>query len=189
MTWPIAWAAIAGLVVKLLSARLFESDHEHDLNRRAALLHLIGDAAVSAAVLLSTILVSVTGWIWLDPVTGLLVGAVVGWMGFDLLRKGMAEILDATPTHIDLNTVQGCLENLPGVDSVHHLHVWALSTSRVALTAHLVRDIEAACSDQNLLRRACKAMESLRIHHCTFQIEGSETDCSDELSAAGEQLQ
>ena len=189
VTGPIAWAAIAGLVVNLLSARLFESDHDHDLNRRAALLHLIGDAAVSAAVLLSTILVSVTGWIWLDPLTGLLVGAVVGWMGFDLLRKGMAEILDATPTHIDLNTVQGCLENLPGVDSVHHLHVWALSTSRVALTAHLVRDIEAACSDQNLLRRACEAMESLRIHHCTFQIEGSGTDCSDELTAADEPLQ
>ena len=155
VTRPIAWAAIAGLVVNLLSARLFESDHDHDLNRRVALLHLISDAAVSAAVLLITILLSMTGWIWLDPLTGLLVSAVVGWMGFDLLRKGMAEILDATPTHIDLNTVQGCLENLPGVDSVHNLHVWAVSTSRVTLTSHLVRDIESACSDQNLLRRAC----------------------------------
>lgn len=184
VTGPIAWAAIAGLVVNLLSARLFETDHAHDLNRRAALLHLVSDAAVSGAVLLSTILVSVTGWIWLDPLTGLLVGAVVGWMGVDLLRKGMAEILDATPTHIDLNKVQNCLEELPGVQSVHHLHVWALSTSRVALTAHLVRDIEVACSDQILLRRACTAMETLRIHHCTFQIERSVADCSDESSAA-----
>ena len=179
VTGPIAWAAIAGLIVNLLSARLFESDHAHDLNRRAALLHLLSDAAVSAAVLGSTLLVGLTGWMWLDPLTGLMVGCVVGFMGFDLLGKGLAEILDGTPSHIDLHGVQSCLENLPGVGSIHHLHVWALSTSRVALTAHLVRDPAVDCSVPILIRRANAAMEKLRIHHCTFQVESSENDCSD----------
>ena len=109
-------------------------------------------------------------------------------MGFDLLVKGLAEILDGTPSHIDLQSVQSSLENLPGVGSVHHLHVWPLSTSRVALTAHLVRDQAVECSAPILIRRANDAMEALRIHHCTFQVESSETDCSDGLAAENERL-
>ena len=102
VTGPIAWAAVAGLIVNLGSAKLFK-EHNHGLNRKGAIVHLISDAAVSAAVLLSTLLVRATGWDWLDPVTGLLVGCSIGWMGIGLLRKAIAETMDAIPDYIDID--------------------------------------------------------------------------------------
>ncbi len=176
ITGPIAWAAVAGLAVNLCSASLF-GNHGHDLNRKSAVIHLLSDAAVSATVLLSTLLVGATGWLWLDPLTGLLVGCSVGWMGIDLLKKALAEALDATPTHIDLHEVESSLKTLPGVQSVHHLHVWPLSTSRVALTAHVVRSLLMNQEDYELIINARDKMNSLGIHHCTFQLENSADKC------------
>ena len=176
VTGPIAWAAVAGLVVNLCSAKLF-GDHDHDLNRRGAVIHLLSDAAVSAAVLLSTLLVGATGWVWLDPFTGLLVGCSVGWMGIDLLRKALAETLDAIPEYIDTAKVEACLLNLPGIESVHHLHIWPLSTSRVALTAHLVRSNLINKEDHELILDAQNNMNELGIHHCTFQLEKTGAYC------------
>ncbi len=177
VTGPIAWAAIAGLVVNLGSAKLF-GDHDHDLNRKGAVIHLLSDAAVSAAVLLSTLLVGATGWRWLDPLTGLLVGCSIGWMGIGLLGKALAETMDGIPEHININKVQSTLENLQGVESIHHLHIWPLSTSRVALTAHIVRSLKQSEADHHLISKACKKMNILGIHHCTFQVESSDNNCN-----------
>jgi len=177
VTGPIAWAAVAGLIVNLGSAKLF-GDHNHDLNRKGAVIHLISDAAVSAAVLLSTLLVRATGWNWLDPVTGLLVGCSVGWMGIGLLRKAIAEIMDAIPDYIDINKVKSTLENLHGVQSIHHLHIWPLSTSRVALTAHIVRPLSQSKTDPNLISIARNKMNTLGIDHCTFQVESAGDACN-----------
>ncbi|MFN5697100.1 MAG: cation diffusion facilitator family transporter, partial [Cyanobacteriota bacterium] len=94
---PVAWAAAAGIVVNLASARLFGHDHHHDLNRRAAVVHLLTDAAVSAAVLVSALLVKVTGWNWLDAATAILVGLAVAWSGWQLLRESLLVALDAVP--------------------------------------------------------------------------------------------
>lgn len=179
ITGPVAWAAIAGLVVNLISARLFGSDHQHDLNRRAAVLHLLSDAAVSAAVLISTLLVSATGWVWLDPFTGLLVGLSVGWLGIDLLREALNESLDAFPARLDRTAVERILNNLPGVDSIHHLHVWALSTKHIALTAHLVRDPSLRLEDDRLLKLARQQLKTLGIQHSTLQLESRDHPCDD----------
>jgi len=175
---PVAWAAAAGLVVNLLSARLFGHGHQHDLNRRAAVLHLLSDAAVSAAVLISALIAGATGWSWLDPITGLGVGISVGWLGVQLLRDGMAETLDAMPRRIDPQAVRAGLLSLPGVEDVHHLHVWSMGTSRVALTVHLVRPLEQSCSDDALLSEANKAMADLGIGHCTIQLESRSCACA-----------
>ena len=177
VTGPIAWAAVAGLIVNLGSAKLF-GDHDHDLNRKGAVVHLLSDAAVSAAVLLSTLLVGATGWYWLDPLTGLLVGCSIGWMGIGLLGKALAETMDAIPDHIDISKVKSTLENLQGVQSIHHLHTWPLSTSRVALTAHIVRSLSQSEADHILISTASSEMNTLGIDHCTFQIESADGSCN-----------
>lgn len=98
----MAWAAAAGIVINLLSARLFGHDHHHDLNQRAAVLHLLTDAAVSVAVLFSALVVGATGWLWLDAVTAIGVGAAVIWSALGLLREAIALNLDAAPRYVDL---------------------------------------------------------------------------------------
>lgn len=177
---PVAWAASAGLVVNLVSARLFGHHHQHDLNRRAAVLHLLSDAAVSAAVLLSALLAGATGWTWLDPLTGLGVGLSVAWLGVRLLRDSLAESLDAVPNRIDADAVRETLRSLGAVAGLHHLHIWSMGGSRVALTVHLVRPADHAWNDDRLLQEANHALADLGINHCTIQIESPASPCARE---------
>lgn len=167
---PVAWAAAAGIVVNLASARLFGHDHHHDLNRRAAVVHLLTDAAVSAAVLVSALLVKLTGWNWLDAATAILVGLAVAWSGWQLLRESLLVALDAVPHGIDLAEVEAELKALPGVVDVHHLHVWAMSTSQNAMTAHIKRR-PGLVDDMDLLHQAKVRMAWLGIPHSTLQLE------------------
>jgi len=167
---PVAWAAAAGIAVNLLSAWLFGHDHHHDLNRRAARLHLLGDAAVSVAVLGSAIAVGLSGWVWIDTVTAIAVGLAVGASGWSLLRDAMAVALDAVPASIDLASVDQCLRALPGVMDVHHLHIWGMSTSQTALTAHVKRQ-PGVIDDMQLLHQAKRDLAELGIAHSTIQLE------------------
>lgn len=172
---PVAWAAAAGVVINLLSARLFGHDHHHDLNQRAAVLHLLTDAAVSVAVLVSALLVGATGWLWLDAVTAIGVGTAVIWSALGLLREAIALNLDAAPRHIDLLLVEQALASLPGVLEVEELHVWGLSTSRTALTAHVlidpVRLQEENLKRDQLLNLAQQQLAQLGIRKSTLQLE------------------
>ena len=170
---PVAVAAAVGIAVNLGSARLFGSDHSHDLNRRAAVVHLLTDAAVSAAVLVSALLVKLTGWNWLDAATAIGVGLAVAWSGWQLLRDALIVALDAVPASIDLNEVDGVLRSLPGVLDVHHLHVWGMSTSQNAMTAHLTRR-PGSIDDMDLLHGAKAQLARLGIAHSTIQLEPPE---------------
>ena len=172
---PVAWAAAAGIVVNLLSARLFGSDHSHDLNRRAAVVHLLTDAAVSAAVLGSALLVQLTGWSRLDAITAIGVGLAVAWSGWQLLGQALLVAMDAVPEGIAMEAVETALTSLPAVESVHHLHVWALSTSQNALTAH-VRRWPGRVDDMELLHQAKQRLAALGIAHSTIQLEPAEPD-------------
>ena len=171
---PVAWAAAAGIVINLLSARLFGHNHQHDLNQRAAVLHLLTDAAVSVAVLLSALAVAATGWLWLDAITAIGVGLAVMASALGLLREALALSLDAAPRHINLAAVEAALLELPGVEAVEELHVWGLSTSRTALTTHLRLGGEAAGepgSGDALLAAAEARLEALGIRKSTIQLE------------------
>ena len=181
-TGPVAIAAGVGLVVNLLSARLFGSDHHDDLNRRAAVLHLLGDAAVSAAVLLSALAAGLTGWTWIDPVTGLGVGLSLGWLGIMLLRDSLAELMDEVPRRIDPAAVLADLQAMPGVQGVHHLHIWSIGGTRVALTVHLQRDAALSHQDPELLSKVRQVMQLKGIEHCTVQLEELDEDCGETLS-------
>ena len=167
---PVFWAALAGVVVNLLSAHLFGSDHHHDLNRRAARVHLLTDAAVSAAVVASALLVQLTRQSWIDAFAALGVGLAVAWSGLQLLRDALHIALDAVPSGIDIDLVIRTLQDLPGVVDVHHVHVWALSTSQAALTAHLVRR-SGELNDLDLLHEAKARLARIGIDHSTLQLE------------------
>ena len=169
-TGPVLWAAGLGVAVNLLSARLFGADSRHDLNRQAAVVHLLTDAAVSAAVLVAALIVGATGWNWLDAATGIGVGLAVAWSGFELLRQAMGISLDAVPEGIELAEVEATLRDLPGVLNVHHLHVWGLSTSQSALTAHVVRR-PGSVDDLDWLHQAKQQLAQLGIAHSTIQLE------------------
>jgi cobalt-zinc-cadmium efflux system protein len=167
---PVVWAAAAGIVINLLSARLFGHNHQKDLNQRAAVLHLLTDAAVSVAVLVSAIVVGATGWLWLDALTAIGVGLAVIVSALGLLREAIALTLDAAPSHINLAAVEAELLALPGVDAVAELHVWGLSTSRTALTAHLVLRADAPAGEA-LLDTARQRLDGLGIRKSTIQLE------------------
>ena len=166
---PVAWAAAAGIGINLLSARLFGHNHQHDLNQRAAVLHLLTDAAVSVAVLFSALAVAATGWPWLDAITAIGVGLAVMASALGLLREALALNLDAAPRHINLAAVEAALLELPGVEAVEELHVWGLSTSRTALTTHL--RISATTAGDGLLEAAQVRLEALGIRKSTIQLE------------------
>jgi len=162
-------------VINLLSARLFGHDHHHDLNQRAAVLHLLTDAAVSVAVLVSAVVVGLTGWLWLDALTAIGVGAAVIWSATGLLREAIALNLDAAPRGVDLGAVESLPQQLPGVAAVEELHVWGISTSRTALTAHLLIDSDQlSChgwSREQLLTEAREQLTRLGIRKCTIELE------------------
>ena len=170
---PVAWAALAGIAINLLSARLFGHDHHHDLNQRAAVLHLLTDAAVSAAVLFSAVLVAFTGWDRLDAITAIGVGVAVLVSAWGLLREALALSLDAAPRHIDLAAVQAALLALPGVVTVRDLHVWGVSTSRVALTARLGLEAGSLLPAETLALRqeAERQLHSLGIAQSTLAFD------------------
>ena len=174
---PAAWVAAAGIVINLLSARLFGHDHQHDLNQRAAVLHLFTDAAVSVAVLVSALVVGATGWFWLDALTAIGVGAAVIWSALGLLREALALNLDAAPRHVDLIEVEQALASLPALIEIEELNVWGLSTSRTALTAHVVIDpdrlLGEVLSRDQLLAQARHRLEAFGIRKSTLQLENA----------------
>lgn len=158
-----------GVVINTATALLFLRGG-HDINIRGAFLHMAADAAVSAGVALSALLILWTGATWIDPLASLAVAGVIAWGTWGLLRESLNLSLDASPEQIDLDAVRSYLQSLPGVVQVHDLHIWALSTTRTALTAHLVRP-GAGPDDAFLTRAAQELRERFGIEHATMQVE------------------
>ncbi len=165
--------AAIGVAINGISALAFAREREHDVNRRAAFLHLLADAAVSLGVVAAGAVMMTTSWWWLDPAVGLVVSAVILATTWSLLREALALALDAVPEHVDAGAVRRHLEELPGVEEVHHLHIWPLGTTEVALTVHLV--IPAERHDPALLTTlASQLREEFGIGHSTVQVETPE---------------
>jgi cobalt-zinc-cadmium efflux system protein len=168
--------AAIGIVVNGLSAALLMSGRKGDLNIRGAFLHLLGDAAVSAGVVLAGAAIYFTHWYWLDSAASLIVSALIVWGAWGLLRESFQLSLGAVPNAIDCAEVENCLRSLPGVAEVHDLHIWAMSTTETALTVHLVRP--GAGPDDAFLGDAVEALERrFGIHHATIQIEQGKRAC------------
>ena len=174
----VIWVAALGIAVNGATALLFMSGQKQDLNVRGAFLHMAADAAVSAGVMLSGWIILVTGWGWLDPLVSLLVGVVILLGTWALFTDSLNLSLDAVPADVDPAAVQAYLTGLPEVKGIHHLHIWALSTTEIALTAHLVKRTPAL--DDSLLARIREDLfHQYGIGHATIQFEcaGCEEKC------------
>jgi cobalt-zinc-cadmium efflux system protein len=171
--------ASIGIAVNLGTAWMMRGGHDRDLNRRGAYLHLMADAAVSLAAVLAGLGMYFHGWHWLDPATALLVGVVVAAGAFALLRDSFNATMDAVPAAVDPARVREFLAAQPGVEAVHHLHIWALGAGEVAMTAHLVRP-ETAGHDAFLDAMVQALDERFGINHPTLQVERG-PDCRHDL--------
>ena len=163
--------ASLGIVVNGLSAWLLGRGRRDDLNVRAAAAHLAADAAVSLGVVLTGVAMVLTGRWWLDPVVSLLVSALIVGNTWGILRESLDLAMDAVPGRIDPAAVRAYLEAVPGVVEVHDFHIWAMSTTEIALTAHLVTD-RATLDDELTVRIAHDLSERFGIVHPTLQWEG-----------------
>lgn len=165
--------AAAGIVVNLATAMLFVRGRHGDLNIRSAFIHMTADAAVSAGVVAAGVLMFFTHLYWIDPLASLLVVGVILWSSWGLLRDAIALSLQAVPRGIDAEAVSDHLASLPGVARVHHVHIWAMSTTETALTAHLVMP-DVAGNDAFLAQAADNLARRFGINHATLQIERGE---------------
>ena len=180
----VMWVAAFGIVINGATALLFMRGRHGDLNVKGAFLHMASDAAVSAGVVVSGLLIVGTGWLWLDPVTSLAIVAVITAGTWGLLRDSLNLAMDAVPGGIALAEVEAALQGLPGVVEVHDLHVWGLSTTQTALTAHLVHNGSGGAAA--LLGLACdRVRERFGIGHATFQVETLDIAESCALRPAG----
>ena len=165
--------AAIGIAINALSALLFAKGSKSDLNLRAAFVHLMADAAVSAGVVLAGGLILLTGIALLDPITSLAITFVIAWSSWSILRESLRMGLLAVPDGIDITAVRALLEALPGVARVHDLHIWPMSTTETALTAHLVMP-GGHPDDAFLADIAQRLADDFDIGHPTIQIERRE---------------
>ena len=166
----VIWVAAVGIVINTVTALLFFSGRKGDMNIRGAFLHMAADAGVSLGVVLAGIAILATGWLWLDPLVSLVIVAVILVGTWGLLRDSVNLALDAVPEDIDVTRVKAYLMDLPGVDDVHDLHIWGMSTTETALTVHLV--MPDATDGDALLSRVCRELhDAFGIEHATLQVE------------------
>lgn len=169
--------AAAGIAVNGLSAILFAKGSKHDLNLRAAFQHLLADAAVSGGVVIAGLAIMATGLQWIDPVTSLVITVVIGLGSWGLLRDSVKLGLLGVPAGIDEGKVRAFLAGQPGVSAVHDLHIWPMSTTETALTAHLV--IPGGHPGDAFLHGLAHVLDhDFGIGHATVQIETEQDRCS-----------
>jgi cobalt-zinc-cadmium efflux system protein len=173
------WVAAAGIFVNGATAWMFSGGRKRDLNIRGAFVHMAADAAVSAGVVVAGFVIMKTGWSLLDPISSLVIVAIILITTWGLLRDSINLALDAVPRGIDPGAVKSFLEKLPGVAEIHHLHVWGLSTTETACTAHLVKR-EPQLDDQLLKQIAHELHDRFGIEHTTIQFECRGADCPTE---------
>ncbi len=163
--------AAIGIVINSITAWLFVSGSKKDLNIRGAFIHMAADAIVSLGVVIAGILSLWKGWSWVDPVTSLLIALVIIIGTWSLFRQSLHLLFDGVPTGIELKSVSDSLKNLPGVVGLHDLHIWAISTTQVALSVHLVME-DSNKSNDSILKKAIDLLDKkFHIEHATIQLE------------------
>jgi cobalt-zinc-cadmium efflux system protein len=169
--------AAIGIAVNGATALLFASGRKGDLNIRGAFLHMLADAVIAAGVVVTGLLIKVTGATWLDPAASLAINVVIVWGTWTLLRDSFAMSVNAVPPSIEPDEVRRFLEKLPGVMRLHDLHIWAMSTTETALSGHLVMP-DRSGGDAFLARTCEELQRRFGICHVTLQIESEEMECT-----------
>ena len=167
--------AAAGVVINSLTAYLLHSSGKNDLNIRGAFLHMFADASLSLGVVLGGVMIYFTDWLWIDPLVSLMVVLVIILSSWDLFKKSLNLALDAVPPNIDPLSIRNYLSDLPGITDVHHLHIWAMSTTETAMTVHLIKP-DGRTDDQMLRDISDNLRNQFKIDHVTIQLENGATD-------------
>jgi cobalt-zinc-cadmium efflux system protein len=177
--WTVMGVAAIGILVNGATALMFMRGRAGDLNLRTAYVHMVADAAVSLGVVVSAVLIMLTGWQWLDPLTSLAIVAVIAVGTWSLLREAISLVLDHVPPGIEQGAVQAYLSGLHGVSEVHDLHIWGLSTTEAALTVHLVcaEPVQGGHPFPRPHEVAAELRQRFGIGHATVQMEwGTEVE-------------
>ena len=173
----IAWTAGVGVAINGFTAWLFLKDKDRDLNVKGAYLHMAADALVSVGVLVSGLVISWTGWTIVDPIVGLVVAAVIVASVWSLTRDSLRLSLDGVPGEIDVAAIGRKMTDVPGVKAVHHIHVWAISTTENALTAHVV--LESLSRMEEVKHDLKDLLNHAGISHATLEFESAAERCDD----------
>jgi cobalt-zinc-cadmium efflux system protein len=164
--------AVTGLVVNIIAARVLVGTSSHNLNARGAYLHVLGDLLASVGTVVAAIAIRYTGWLVADPIASILTTVLIMRGAWQLVRESVDILLESTPAHIPLPAVRGQLEAIPGIESVHDLHVWAVTPAVVAMSAHCI--VREPGQHQHVLGHIHDAMRLFGIEHVTIQLERDE---------------
>jgi cobalt-zinc-cadmium efflux system protein len=164
--------AVSGLVVNIIAARVLVRSSSHNLNARGAYLHVLGDLLASVGTVGAAIAIRYTGWLAADPVASILTTMLIMRGAWQLVRESVDILLESTPAHIPMPAVRSQLEAIPGIESVHDLHVWAVTPAVVAMSAHCI--VREPDQHQHVLGHIHDAMRLFGIEHVTIQLERDE---------------
>jgi cobalt-zinc-cadmium efflux system protein len=164
--------AVSGLVVNIIAARILVRSSSHNLNARGAYLHVLGDLLASVGTVAAAIAIRYTGWLVADPIASILTTVLIMRGAWQLVRESVDILLESTPAHIPMPAVRGQLEAIPGIESVHDVHVWAVTPAVVAMSAHCI--VREQGQHQHVLEHIHDAMRLFGIEHVTIQLERDE---------------
>ncbi|MDE6422005.1 MAG: cation diffusion facilitator family transporter [Muribaculaceae bacterium] len=173
----VAWVAAAGVLVNGITTWLFLKDKEKDLNVKGAYMHMLADTLVSIGVVIAGIVIHFTGWYFIDPIIGIGIALLIGWSTWSLLAESFRLSIDSVPEAIDMKQLEKALQGVEGVRGIHHLHVWALSTTENAMTVHAV--IESTENIREIIAHMKSVALAAGISHSTIEVETKECACSD----------
>lgn len=175
----ISVVAGIGIAVNFTSAIIFRRDKDKDLNIKSAYLHLMADAAVSAGLVIGGIIIHYTGWYWVDPALSIIVAVIILFSTWRLLVDSLRLSLDGVPENVAMDDVKNAAEKIPGVKNLHHIHVWAISTTENALTAHLVLKNDTTVQQEQHIKEDLRhRLLHLNIHHVTLETERENDTCA-----------
>ncbi len=171
----IIWTAAVGIVINGLTAWALSRQQKHDINTRGAFLHMLADTLVSIGVVVSGVVINLTGWTIVDPIIGLVIAVVILVSTWELLSESLRMSTDAVPEGFDVDEISQKIESQEGVLNVHHVHIWAISTTETALTCHIV--IPEATMLEEVTDRVKHLLDELGIHHSTLELETTSSHC------------
>lgn len=178
----VSWTAGVGIVINGLTAWLLSRNSKHDINTRGAFLHMLADTLVSVGVVISGIVISLTGWNVIDPVVSLIIAAVILISTWKLLSESLRMSIDAVPEGIDPDQIDAAIRSCEGVSGVHHVHIWPISTTENALTAHVVIDDTSRMHE--IVENIKEELTRRGISHSTLEMEMEGSEC-DEMECGG----
>lgn len=175
----MAWVSLIGIIINAFTAWLFVKDKDTDLNIKGAYLHMAMDAVVSLGVVISGVIIYFTNWFWIDSVVSLIIGVVILKGTWNLLKDSLRLEMDGVPKEIEVTKIKTELLKAKGVVDIHHMHVWALSTTENALTAHLVIKPDDLHLFDGIKQDLRHRLLHLNVHHSTFEPEFSDEKCDE----------